>query len=208
MEGPLIDALYPENYFKNETEEGSVTVFNRIIGNVQLRQIRMKENTCTPQAPVNDVTCFDPNYEEDKEDFGPNGTYKYVDDGLARFYSRYGPPTEHFGSGGFIEDLGRDRSSALNKIEELKTNGWMDEKTRVVTATINVYNPNVDRFGVVLAVLEFPPSRGTFIPYANVKSFPYNFGDGWLILLQILILIYFIFEFPANELDEVCLKGF
>lgn len=57
--------------------------------------------------------------------------------------------------GGYKQDLVGGNSSALELINELRENGWLDRGTRVVFVDFSLYNANLNLFCIVRFVLDF-----------------------------------------------------
>lgn len=67
-----------------------------------------------------------------------------------------------YGGGGYIAELGNDYSSAESTLSNLRETNWIDRYTRAVFVEFNMYNPNVNLWGVSLYLLEFIPTGGKF----------------------------------------------
>lgn len=65
-----------------------------------------------------------------------------------------------YGGGGFVQDLTPTHDDAMNELEELKMNLWLDRGTRVVFLDFTVYNANINLFCQIKLTVEFPASGG------------------------------------------------
>jgi hypothetical protein len=52
---------------------------------------------------------------------------------------------------------------------DMEMTGWVDHRTRAVITELTVYNPPLNRFVLIQAVLEMPAS-GAVSPYVNVRT--------------------------------------
>jgi hypothetical protein len=58
-------------------------------------------------------------------------------------------------AGGYVEDLPVDSlQDALDAVDVLEQNDWIDEATRIILIDISVYNPNVDQFAFIRLAAE------------------------------------------------------
>ena len=62
--------------------------------------------------------------------------------------------------GGYITDLPTDGASFDLVVRGLKRSHWLDQHSRALVVTTNVYNPTSDFLAVVTAILEFTPGGG------------------------------------------------
>lgn len=63
LEGPLINGLYPEEWYNGrpftEGEQGYVLEYLRLVGGVQLRQLRMPNNSCLERRVLDECVLRD-----------------------------------------------------------------------------------------------------------------------------------------------------
>lgn len=149
-----------------------VAAYNRLVGNVRIKQIRIVEGTCSPSSRFEDYVkfCYSDSLQISKTAYGPGGNFTYSSPSNDfPFVSAY--DQRDYPKGGFIVDLKLNDSSAnvLQKIDKLKTGGWIDKSTRVVVVAFNVYNPNLNLIGVVQAEFEFIVS-GSVLPSITVRA--------------------------------------
>ena len=89
---------------------------------------------------------------EDKSDYGPgwiplNGSgplpeYRYRTSEELDGFPFLGTH-EVYGGGGYLVELRGDRNAIVNKIVEIKDNGWIDRYTRAVFIEFATYNTQV-----------------------------------------------------------------
>jgi hypothetical protein len=182
IEGPLYKGLYPEDLYDGQPLKQSelqyILMYNRLVGQVQLRQMRVTDNSCA-QRRFSDVTSevvvnldpiqyadrprfdtidghcyaeFTPG-DEAKEPYGPNGTWVWTDGHttLEGLYN-YGP---NYGTGGYVTYLPRnDSAAAWETLQYLKENRWTDQGTRAVVVNFNLYNTQTKMVSTVRLIVE------------------------------------------------------
>ena len=70
--------------------------------------------------------------------------------------------------------LPQNRDEAIAKLQELKDSQFIDERTRAVAVTFNVYNKANEMATTARFVIEFPPTGTMFVSYEmNAYSLQY-----------------------------------
>mmetsp|Transcript_2441 Transcript_2441/g.3461 ORF Transcript_2441/g.3461 Transcript_2441/m.3461 type:complete len:723 (+) Transcript_2441:114-2282(+) len=171
---------YPKNtaadyqpYFINDV--------NMVMGITRIRQVRMPtESTCSVTTILQDeFELCNAQYsisdqDEEKWTFG-NMTLSFktgasMDDG---------EPWESpitltwYSSGGYVVDLPNSRHRALDTIEKLESNGFIDVNTRAVFVDFTAYNPNNDHVFYGRLVME-TMATGKVQPVAQLDAGPVN----------------------------------
>lgn len=153
VEGPLTNTIFPDPAF-NKT--GPILTYNRLVGSVRLRQLRVKANAecelsdrakgfvseCYPMysesarstAPFNDLVSPGFTYTPPEQLLRDRGTPKYE-----------GQLAEYDASG-FAVDLSGERDAWLTRVAALRSGAWLDSQTRAVFVTFNLYNANLDLY--------------------------------------------------------------
>ena len=106
-----------------------------------------------------------------------------------------------YSGGGYLVPLKGSRKSITDHLEGLKSNHWIDSRTRAVFAEFSVYNAQVNLFGVVTIVAEFQPGGGV-IPYYRIdviRLMRYHQGFGLFVILCELTYVIFILYFTVRE---------
>uniref|UniRef100_A0A6V1NN28 Uncharacterized protein n=1 Tax=Heterosigma akashiwo TaxID=2829 RepID=A0A6V1NN28_HETAK len=142
---PRNKAAWYQPYFVNEA--------NLVLGITRIRQVRLRAaSTCTVVSFLEDRfnECLG-DYSADDEDtarwtFGARGlNYKSadkLDDGTSAWQS---PLTlAWYDAGGYVVDLPWKAKHALDELESLQANGFIDQRTRAVFVDFTAYNPNND----------------------------------------------------------------
>lgn len=213
LQGPVTREFLQNEYYNGEplppSQMGYTASFLRIVGEIQLRQVRGSNSSCYGRRFVGegdrfdtkDGTCFDyfdAGESETREPFGPNGMYTWSG-GWSNLGGLYGFGQE-YGTGGFVTYLSVNQTRAKEQVAELKRNLWVDRSTRVVALNTNLYNTNTRLLTVVRAVVEFFPS-GRVLPwfrvYATVPALYFINGitDGVrkaLELCFVVMLLYYV----------------
>ena len=171
LEGPFLERIHtPELGSPPRYLHG----YNRIIGPVRLRQLRMQPGTCTVPPMFNSLIdeCYAPYWilSQSEAPFGPPEapmlwTYSTRDelDGLlanGRFAT--------YSGGGYVVDLPLNKTEASGVVGGLKQNGWIDRATRAVFVDFSAYNANTETFLSVRILFEFLPTGG-IMPYPILR---------------------------------------
>ena len=77
--------------------------------------------------------------------------------------------------GGFIIELGPDEVTALNELNDLKANDWIDRYTRALFTELSIYNININLLCVVTLLYEELPTGGgqTFVNIQTIRAYRY-----------------------------------
>ena len=65
-----------------------------------------------------------------------------------------------YSGGGYVAELGTDLTTALGVVERIRNGSWIDESTRAVFIEFNLYNVNMNLWGVSMYRLEFLTTGG------------------------------------------------
>ena len=171
LEGPFLDRIHG-------AELGSPPRFlhgyNRIIGPVRLRQLRMKKGTCTIPPMFRSVIeeCYAPYFllSQDTEPYGPPEEpelWTYSRSGSLHGMIASGRFATYSG-GGYVIDIPTNETLARATMTGLKRNGWIDRATRAVFVDLSCYNANTETFISVRILFEFLPTGG-ILPYPILR---------------------------------------
>jgi len=188
MAGPLSDGLFPDELYNGlevpADKRGYVMSYNKVVGKVRLRQLRVLRDGCKLSQSVfqsgtlKDGTarqrqlvdyCF-PQYTLETmsdESFGPEELQEMgrgfmftteKENNLEGSAFQSDATSTTYDGGGFVLDLdGANRTAYLETLDMLKTNRWVDRQTRAILITLNLYNGNYDYLCRSVFVLEFTP---------------------------------------------------
>ncbi|XP_074068655.1 polycystin-1-like protein 3 [Macrotis lagotis] len=215
----LIPTLYGE--YKGYIAEGN----SFLIGNVQIRQIRIPDTVSFPNiiSPNKQVKPYYQYHQEDKKNYGAtwapldlNSTNQdsiwcYQSEEALDGYPIQGEFSVYSG-GGYVVSLGNSSEDAHRILQQLKLSHWLDRRTRSLFVAFVVYNANVNLFCVVTLILE-SNGVGTFFGSVKVKSLQIiqtHRSFSWFIVSNIiysLLLFYYIFM-QGNQLKKQRWKYF
>ncbi|XP_069123705.1 polycystin-2-like [Argopecten irradians] len=100
-----------------------------------------------------------------------------------------------YGGGGYVADMGVNYDVSLQTLEELKSNSWIDRKTRGVMVEFTLYNSNINLFAYVSLLVEFPDTGGTnqFTFIQIFRAYQHHGSLGMFIFLCEIVFLISIF---------------
>ena len=113
-----------------------------------------------------------------------------------------------YSRGGYLAELGYDKSTTLKVISELSRFNWIDRFTSVVFIEFTVFNPGVSMFSTCTIPIEFSPSGYVFADHVFRTMHVYDLGGGYsavTVLCQVLLVLYIIY-FIVTETKRI-IKG-
>ncbi|CAJ0572436.1 unnamed protein product, partial [Mesorhabditis spiculigera] len=144
---------------QNDTENAMVYYENKLLGMPRIRMLKVTNDSCT---------VVDPFSREIKECFA-SYTFKWQSEEELSTGTIYGQMGT-YGGGGFVALLPMsNKSGALEVIEKLLYNRWIERGTRAVLVDFSLYNANINLFCVCRLLFELP-STGGVIPTANFET--------------------------------------
>jgi hypothetical protein len=216
MQGPLLDGLYPNQWYNNQNytadEFGYVLHENRLLGVVQLRQLRVNNDSCIVPDDFREtiVGCYDAYSSgvEDKKPFGlMNGTaWTYQSAGMLKSMgSGYSGQIASYGSGGYIQLLPSTHDEASAVIQNLQDNLWIDRGTRAVFIDFTLYNANINLFCVIRLVAELPPTGGVVPSWTlgTVKLIRYVTPSDYFVMACEVMFMLFVIYYIIEEIIEI-----
>jgi len=212
MRGPLLNGAYPTEWYNGDpftpNELGLVMFSARLVGGVQLRQMRVRPDSCARnklpayQFPINESLCYGPftPRNEAKDPFGPGGVFKWTEGhhALEGLFG-YGPA---YGRGGYVTELPPDRQRASDVLSALERVRWVDRGTRAVMIMMNLYNPQTDLLTVVRLLVEMFPS-GHIVKSFKFYSFQAGLYDGNLSYGRAVFEVFLLVSLIGFILREV-----
>jgi hypothetical protein len=186
---------------------------NRLLGGVRLRQVRVKLQEQCQMGPMFDtytISCYPPfgAASESRDAFGPGGKFAHSAD--PEGVSIAGKLGSYSGDG-FAQILPSNRTKALEAINQLEADKFVDDATRAVFVDFNIWNSNLGMYAVVGIYTEFAASGGVKHTMDVVTMTPSNLAAGglgftteWLGFVGNLILISMVAWFVIEETQEVC----
>ncbi|XP_042195779.1 polycystin-2 isoform X2 [Callorhinchus milii] len=212
-EGPLLDSLYWKEWYDGQplsSKESYIYYENILLGVPQIRQVRVRNNTCSVLKYFRDTfkDCFN-EYSlanEDHSAFGlqTGSEWEYTVPN-SQFELRHWGKISKYRNGGYILDLDRQKEESAKKIKHLKSNLWLDLGSRAVFIDFSVYNANVNLFCALRLLVEFPATGGATTSWHiyTVKLLRYvSTLDYFLGACEILFCL-FILNYLGQELIEM-----
>ena len=185
-----LNGTFTDGLFESDLDaSGSIMGYNRLVGSVRLRQLRVANASCTLPASVHSETvpfvaaCWAPynEHRRDEEPFGPGAAVPGFSFASATelFPDRQPHVTGRsasYGASGYVRDVGptdgvltRDTWEAA--IAELRQYGWVDKKTRAILVSMLAYNRNFEL--MISANFVFERSAGgQLYPLAYFRTMP------------------------------------
>jgi len=217
MAGPLQDGLFPDAKYNGqpivEDRRGYVMTYNRIVGKIRLRQLRVapgagcdlsiavKQTDTTSDGRFRRRQFVDYCYAPYSVAARSNKTYG---DAVGFSFSSaeannlktsvQGQTGVRYDGSGFTRDLdAKDRDAYIAALDELRSNLWLDEQTRAVVVSINLYNGNYNFYCVSQFLIEFTPG-GTIVPSATNKIMRIDQWEAYEFQRPTQVLIQFVPE--------------
>ena len=133
---------------------------NRILGAIQIRQLRVKEETCLEPQP--EWTCY-PAWSEKEEatkDIVSGIKWKSKEE-LNEVISWWGVRSSYQGSGYAVE-LPLNQAEAIKIVDDLKNTKFIDRATRWIVNDFVLYNPELNLHCIGRISFELPASGSVF----------------------------------------------
>ncbi|PRP81470.1 polycystin 2 [Planoprotostelium fungivorum] len=193
-------------YDSNHTNDHGRGV--HLLGAVLLRQARVTDDYCTIPTDLNQQfkRCYAAHFDETRESYGPNQRFSWSDRG----HSSVSPSGQLFPDGGYSEVISPDPEKWPEKLDGLKEDKWIDEQTRLLTATFTLWNVNLNTIATVTMSVEFTaaanPLRKTTIHLQRGERYASWTGKA-VFVAEVFVIIYFLFAFVYTEASEMLSLG-
>lgn len=240
MEGEFLDGIYLENWYNDGDETDTypcpghpnvtgpcpidhqdrmVMHANRLLGVPRLRQIRVRNDSCTIPTEFKDSmdVCYD-HYSsgiEDETPFGP-GYRMYTSADAWRYQSvkelegnsHWGMEATYSGAGS-IQNLREKRNETEAILKELKEGLWIGRGTRYISLDFTLYNANINLFCVIKMNFEFPPTGGILptAQFGTVKLLRYITPSEYALMGLEVVFAIFVAYYVIEEIIEVSMMG-
>lgn len=232
MEQHFLDIVYPLSWYSGKAIEKDDWGFAgagrnspdnfRILGAVQLRQVRTQLKTCpsTYQKELRNlvIECVGEYsaYTQEEAPFGPldKGSPRYEFSGKKENgENSYSGMFARYDGGGYVTILPADgdegtKNKTLATIQQMRKDRWFDRQTRAIFVTVNLFNPSTGYLTPLRLILEHPAAGGVY-PSVSMRHVPigalytrYGKMSTQLpeVLLTISVFLYMVWEF--NELSK------
>eukprot|EP00768_Dysnectes_brevis_P003474 gnl/Dysnectes_brevis/2479_a2962_1271.p1 GENE.gnl/Dysnectes_brevis/2479_a2962_1271~~gnl/Dysnectes_brevis/2479_a2962_1271.p1 ORF type:complete len:655 (-),score=149.65 gnl/Dysnectes_brevis/2479_a2962_1271:53-1969(-) len=212
LQGSLLNYIIPDTYYDGESytttgHNGSFLHALELVGRVRVRQVRVKSEEHEFPANSGLVRPFAPAYSsktEATEDYRGFTWMSAADAGGAPFVGRNGL----YPASGYCVDVGPTHTDAVAQLENLRTNRFFDEYTRLMIVEFTGYSPSLDRFICSRLTMEWT-ATGTTIPDAVFRQLDllrYQHIDvyRWIVEgLLVLFVCFYLFE----EINDMRVLG-
>ncbi|CAH1781661.1 unnamed protein product, partial [Owenia fusiformis] len=189
LRNTMVPSLYAENMYNGEniTHLGIASdLATVVVGVVRLRQQRIEKGTCEVNSFLRKQFsyCTAP-FTWTNEDSSNYGRYWGPQDvppsqdiwsyQKASKLNTLPLAGEHrtYSGGGYILELTKSRRGSQNALDGAKTDGWVDERTRVIIVEYTTFNPNTNLFSMCTLMFEFLTTGqiGAFYSILTVKLY-------------------------------------
>ena len=112
--------------------------------------------------------------------------------------------------GGFVADLGYENATGFSIVENLKTNDWLDRKTRAVILEFSAFNPSVNVLGTATYFYEVGASgyTATFKRIDVLSLHSIQTAAKQLYMICLLLFIVFVLLYFGREGYKLYKRGF
>ncbi|KAL5018772.1 hypothetical protein ScPMuIL_004494 [Solemya velum] len=185
--------------------------YGALLGVGRLRQIRGAQGPCqaigvawdTDVSQLTNRQCSqEVDMGEDRMWYGvgwdataANLTWMYHSAEELNSYTKQGNTTSYNG-GGYVQYLGVDFNSTLQKLVELQSHGWINSRSRAVFYEFSLYSASVDMVTSVTLLVEFPVTGAVFTSYDIQSQTLLWFVEGMvdpLLICQIFLLFLLLY---------------
>ncbi|NWU55677.1 PK2L2 protein, partial [Dromas ardeola] len=214
-EGPLLDGLYWDKRYNNNTmltiQNSSSHIYyeNLLLGVAQIRQLKVHNSTCSiyPYFHAFLEDCYSEyHYQaEDRSEFGLKNDSEWKYTSASSLSPWYWGSMGLYSGGGYKFTLLQSKQKSLEKLVFLRQNNWLTRGTRIVFIDFSTYNANVNLFCIVRLVVEFPATGGarTSSHTYSVKLLRYvTYYDYFLASCEITFCL-FIITFIIQETTKI-----
>ncbi|XP_062611467.1 uncharacterized protein LOC134273293 [Saccostrea cucullata] len=226
-ENALLQGLYNNKFYNGDPVIDKLIIDKQsiLVGGARLRQLRITPELCF--IPLNYfakecMPSYDMFYEDktnyklrwnpvndsDPTDF-PHPFFSYQSMWELSGYPYQGI-FETYNGGGYVAELGATFSEAEMVLKFLKDNSWVDKRTRAVFIEANIFNPNMNLWGISLYLCEFLQT-GAIEPFPRVHVFRldrYINNDYMYFVLAIEIsALAFVIFYTVKEVKKMKEQG-
>eukprot|EP00003_Mantamonas_plastica_P031531 TRINITY_DN8252_c0_g1_i4.p1 TRINITY_DN8252_c0_g1~~TRINITY_DN8252_c0_g1_i4.p1 ORF type:complete len:518 (+),score=201.84 TRINITY_DN8252_c0_g1_i4:1093-2646(+) len=182
-----------------------------MVGGIRMRQVRVRDDTCTVTTDMKQLVgtkCYG-EYTLSNAETKPmsRGGYKYQTQQQTGIPGEYGRASFiHYDGGGYIADITAGNVSNIAiQLQKLQDDLFLDQHTRAVFLTINVFNGNLNHFATAQMMVEVTPA-GILKPFWQFKIFklePYEDIRDYIRLGTEGVLVLFLIYFVVKEVQEI-----
>ncbi|KPM02768.1 polycystin-2-like protein, partial [Sarcoptes scabiei] len=215
---PLINGLYWDKWYNNESifSFKSILYENYLLGAPRMRQIRVRNDSCEIHTDFQRAifSCYN-HYSkiyEDRDNIHEKRMPEFVWEEIRSFAKNdvWGQLSTYSGEGGYIVKLSLNKTIAIQTIEKLKENLWIDRGTRAVFIDFTTYNPNINLYVVTKLIAEFPATGGMFTSWQfRTLNLLENSSQAQIgLYICFIMFLFFIIYYLIEEFFEIKALGF
>ncbi|TPP62406.1 hypothetical protein FGIG_02447, partial [Fasciola gigantica] len=170
--------LYQRGFLKDRSD--------RIIGYGLMRQVRTKPNSCNVYDKMKPMVknCYSTYdlLQQDKQSYGNgwipfNGNSKQNNSSPEFTYTSqsdlHGIPymgdVTWYSGGGYVFLLRGTEDEMQRNFDKLDQEHWIDFSTRAIIVQLSIFNPNINLFAIITALIE-KPGTGALIPSYRIET--------------------------------------
>ncbi|XP_078593958.1 uncharacterized protein LOC144871881 [Branchiostoma floridae x Branchiostoma japonicum] len=225
LEQDVLPAVHCPAWYNGRSCEDSLTLpehLTHAISPLQLRQVRTsQEQDCTiPDAmtPVV-VGCLDEYSTGDMDTGSYSGSWGVATNNVNTDHDNSAIPSpwdftygdinngflyvgEHgvYSGGGYTAALGKTLNASLQTLAHLRSNNWLDNRTRAVFMETVLYNPHANLFAVVTMTTEFSITGHVSMATELVIFRIHHDGQVLLLVLRMVLMILLLFSLVREVL--------
>lgn len=210
----MIDGLYWDKWYNGEEAKTQTSILyeNYLITAPHLRQLRVRNDSCLIHKDFQKTifSCYNSyaDYLEERDQLRSSVGFKWTPINSFARNSIWGMISTYSGDGGYIVDLGLNKSIAREIIQSLKQNLWIDRGTRVIFIDFTTYNPNINLFMVSKLIAEFPATGGMITSWQfRTMSLLHSETQSIFKLIISIAFIFFIIYYAIEEAIELKTLG-
>ncbi|XP_035689857.1 polycystic kidney disease protein 1-like 2 [Branchiostoma floridae] len=223
LEQDVLPAVHCPAWYNGRSCEDSLTLpehLTHVISPLQLRQVRTtQEQDCTIPDAMTPVVggCLD-EYSPGEMDTGSySGSWGVATNNtdhdnstiLSPWDYTYGDINsdilyvgEHgmYSGGGYTAALGKTLNASLQTLAHLRSDNWLDNRTRAVFMETVLYNPHANLFAVVTMTTEFSITGHVSMATELVTFRIHHDGQVLLLVLRMVLMILLLFSLVREVL--------
>ncbi|CEM23142.1 unnamed protein product [Vitrella brassicaformis CCMP3155] len=222
MEGSFLSVLYANTTDKSiaaQISQQSPPVWvdrsNSLLGALRIRLLRVQSGANCEVSEVFEEElreCFG-SYSrsaEERAPYGPKNRFRHWDPSKWRRAWRGRVAT--YGPGGYVEYLIGNVSDTIDRLQAMRSDGYLEAAARAVFVETVIYNPNMGMYVTLRIAFEFPPSGSCQAQAEALPLMPRHlqlFGSGsaadWFPTILEIIVCVFVFYYIAEEVSELAI---
>ncbi|KAM9302017.1 polycystin-1-like protein 3 [Gastrophryne carolinensis] len=178
-----------------------------LLGSPRIRQLRIPNSSGKPGLyNMEDFHSYGIGWDTNRSSDAPPDMWAYHSEeelGGYPIWAKFG----YYSGGGYVSELGLNRTSADSIIDLMESSAWLDGLTKVIFVEFNVYNANINLFCLVTFILErtliggLSPSTDLLVMrlYQNTDGI---FTVGFVSYLIFLLIVVYSIIVQAIRLKE------